>query len=203
MGVAPSHAVMGRVGMETIPHHPTWLPKEINPQVTQSRRKKTNDHASRKRRAKVSDLREGDQVLLKDRYPGSKFRLPFEAEPWRVVRRQGTMITASQGDESVTRNVSFFKRYHMPIRRHDEQSAEWGEEFDHLESRMSTQAQSDVRNFPIMDRLTPGGTVEASQGNQSHQPLEEIASPPRSRATLSQSDLREIPDHLHGCETMR
>ena len=135
-GVAPSHAVMGHVGRETIPHHTTWQPREINHQVTLNRRQKTNELASRKRRAKWSDLREGDQVLLKDRYPGSKFRLPFEVQPWTITRRQGTLVTASQGEETVTRDTSFFKKYHQVATRHNESATEQRSDQYHLTLRM-------------------------------------------------------------------
>ncbi|KAJ1136263.1 hypothetical protein NDU88_002680 [Pleurodeles waltl] len=56
-------------------------------------------------------LQVGDRVLVRNRHPGGKFRLPFEMTPWTVVRIRGTMVTAKKGQESVTRNIHFFKQY--------------------------------------------------------------------------------------------
>ncbi|KAJ1191693.1 hypothetical protein NDU88_001009 [Pleurodeles waltl] len=46
---------------------------------------------------------------------GEKFRLKFEMTPWTVVTRKGTLVTAQKGHESVTQNISFFKRYQSDI----------------------------------------------------------------------------------------
>ena len=59
-------------------------------------------------------MKEVDQVLAKDRHPGSKFRLPFEPKVWEVTNVKGTMITVRNGEEFLTRNVSFFKKYVKP-----------------------------------------------------------------------------------------
>ncbi|KAJ1206282.1 hypothetical protein NDU88_001691 [Pleurodeles waltl] len=53
----------------------------------------------------------GDTVLIKDRHPGRKFRLQFEADPWTVIAVNGTMVTAKRGAENVTGNISQFKRF--------------------------------------------------------------------------------------------
>ena len=52
----------------------------------------------------------GDTVVIGDRHPGGKFCTPYEKETWTVNRVQGTMITARQRQNQITRNVSFFKR---------------------------------------------------------------------------------------------
>ncbi|KAJ1104214.1 hypothetical protein NDU88_001626 [Pleurodeles waltl] len=85
----------------------------LREQVADSQQKRGihNDHLLNKRRARTPDIQVGDLVLFQNRQPGGKFRLPFEPSPWMVSRVQGTMFTANQGDESVTRNVLFFKRY--------------------------------------------------------------------------------------------
>ncbi|KAJ1119161.1 hypothetical protein NDU88_007347 [Pleurodeles waltl] len=68
-----------------------------------------NDHMSRKRRARDSPIQVDDQVLIKNKRPGGKFRPPFELMPWTVVRIRGTMLNAVKDQEQVTRNISFFK----------------------------------------------------------------------------------------------
>ncbi|KAJ1101188.1 hypothetical protein NDU88_006260 [Pleurodeles waltl] len=76
-------------------------------------RKNQNDNMSRKRGAKERDISVGDLVLVKCRRGGSKFVLPFEKDPWVVSEVKGTMITATRGQETVTRNILFFKK--MPF----------------------------------------------------------------------------------------
>ncbi|KAJ1171820.1 hypothetical protein NDU88_003678 [Pleurodeles waltl] len=66
---------------------------------------------SRKRRSRIRPQRVGDRVLVWNRRTGGRFKLPFELVPWTVMRTRSTMITVMSRGESVTRNVSFFKRY--------------------------------------------------------------------------------------------
>ena len=103
---------MGRRVQDTIPHHPEWVDTEVRPSQGGRHREKRNNQASKRRRAKVQNFRVGDQVLIKDRYPGSKFRTPFEKEPWMITHVKGTMIAAQRQHETITRNVSWFKQFH-------------------------------------------------------------------------------------------
>ena len=82
-GCAPSDLLMKRDLWEVIPAGPTWRPAEIDIDSTQEKRKKTNDRASLARKAIMPELKVGDPVIVKDRHPGWKFRMPFESEVWR------------------------------------------------------------------------------------------------------------------------
>ncbi|KAJ1172592.1 hypothetical protein NDU88_004437 [Pleurodeles waltl] len=113
-GVAPGHLSMGRIVTDVIPHHESWKPSPINERKEYAKRKNSNDGTSRRRRARHSDIQEGDAVLIKDLFPGSNFRLPFEDKPWIVTSHQGSLIVAKRGPEQVARNVSWFKRFHAP-----------------------------------------------------------------------------------------
>ncbi|KAJ1208166.1 hypothetical protein NDU88_003552 [Pleurodeles waltl] len=53
----------------------------------------------------------GDRVLIKNRYPGGKFKTPFEPYPWAVVKIKGTLVTVKRNEETATRNISWFKQY--------------------------------------------------------------------------------------------
>ncbi|KAJ1132681.1 hypothetical protein NDU88_010985 [Pleurodeles waltl] len=75
-----------------------------------SRRKDSNDKMSRKRGKKERDICVGDMVLVKCRRGGSKFLLPFEKDPWVVSDVKGAMVTAKRGPESITRNISYYKK---------------------------------------------------------------------------------------------
>ncbi|KAJ1123001.1 hypothetical protein NDU88_001474 [Pleurodeles waltl] len=111
-GKAPGHVMFGRPVVDSIPHHRTWVPNPIDPVQVQERRSSTNRFASRPRRA--SDLKVEDQVLLKVTTTGSKFRMPFDPVPWRVVKRRGSLVVARRGTDVVTRNVSLFKKFNCP-----------------------------------------------------------------------------------------
>ncbi|KAJ1145148.1 hypothetical protein NDU88_011440 [Pleurodeles waltl] len=88
-------------------HKDPWL-RKVGKALSQ--RKDRNDNMSRKRGAKKCDICVGDTVLVKCRKGGSKFVLPFEKDPWIVSDVRGTMITAKRGPESITRNISFYKK---------------------------------------------------------------------------------------------
>ena len=82
----------------------------------------------------MPNICEGDQVPVKDRHPGSKFRLPFEIRPWTVIHCQGTLVAAPHGGETITRNISFFKKYHPGSELNSEIPEEWLEDLWTLNS---------------------------------------------------------------------
>ncbi|KAJ1198914.1 hypothetical protein NDU88_002752 [Pleurodeles waltl] len=102
---------MNRQVEDTIPQQdaPTNLEEQASERLRQCG--SANDRVSSRRRARDSPLQVSDQVLIKKRRPGGKFRLPFELVPWTVVRIRGTMVTAVKGNEQVTGNISFLKHY--------------------------------------------------------------------------------------------
>ncbi|KAJ1176298.1 hypothetical protein NDU88_001580 [Pleurodeles waltl] len=104
---------MGRV-VTNVSHHESWRPATINKTEEYAKRKRSNDRASRHRKARHSDIQVGDSVLHRDRFPGSKFHLPFEDRPWTVTNRQGSMVVAKRGSEQVVRNISWFKKFQAP-----------------------------------------------------------------------------------------
>ncbi|KAJ1208595.1 hypothetical protein NDU88_003978 [Pleurodeles waltl] len=111
---APGHVALGRAVVDAIPHHRSWIPDPIDADHVYQRRLTTNRNASCQRRARTSDLRAGDQVLLIELSRGSKFRMPFGLKPWTIVRRNGLVIVAQRGTEVITRNISLFKKSQPP-----------------------------------------------------------------------------------------
>ena len=93
---------------DVIPTEPSWRPAEIDNTMVESKRKGTNEKASRARGAVSSNIVVGDRVIMKDRHPWWKFRTPFEREVWTVVEIKGTMITVKRNHTTVTRNISWF-----------------------------------------------------------------------------------------------
>lgn len=63
------------------------------------------EHADTKRRAYPSQVKVGDTVLTKQ----NKLSTRFDPVPFEVVRKKGTMITASRNGKYITRNASHFK----------------------------------------------------------------------------------------------
>ncbi|KAJ1160304.1 hypothetical protein NDU88_000806 [Pleurodeles waltl] len=92
---------------------PTTLQEQASERLHQ--RKSANGRVSRRRRARSAHPQVGDQVLVRNRHPGGKFRLPFEMTPWTLMRRKGTLVTAQKDRELVTQNISFIKRYQSDI----------------------------------------------------------------------------------------
>ncbi|KAJ1131244.1 hypothetical protein NDU88_009583 [Pleurodeles waltl] len=70
---------------------------------------------SRHRRSCQSNVQVGDCVRVRDRFPGSKFWLPFEDKPWTVTRCQGSLVVATRGSEWIARNFSWFKKFQPPL----------------------------------------------------------------------------------------
>jgi len=67
------------------------------------------DYADHVAHATPSSLSVGDSVLLRHTGLHSKMHTPFEPQPYEIVGKKGSMITAKRGDRKVTRNSSFFK----------------------------------------------------------------------------------------------
>ncbi|KAJ1137468.1 hypothetical protein NDU88_003866 [Pleurodeles waltl] len=157
---------MQRAVRDTIPQveTPTETPGQARTRQKQvetrlQQRRIYNERMSRKRRARTRNLTIGDVVLVKTRHPGGKFKTPFESSLWTVTRVKGTLVTATRGSESVTRNISCFKTYHGDQRdrqgsendsgqyREDEEDRE-DEEF----RRPSTSAEGCLMRGPSQTR---------------------------------------------------
>ena len=66
------------------------------------------EYHDKKRDAKTTVIKVGDQVLVKQKKTTVK---PFyDSKPYRVISVKGTMVTAARNNKSVTRNVSKFHK---------------------------------------------------------------------------------------------
>ena len=87
-------------------------------------KKKMNNYSDSKTRAKSSDIKEGDMVLV--RQPKSnKLSTKYNPATFQVTRRQGNRITAVRDGKYITRNVSFFTK--LSLAKHDEPSHLWNQ----------------------------------------------------------------------------
>ena len=71
-------------------------------------KEKMKVHADKRNSAKESKLKVGDYVLMQ--VPKSnKLSMPFNPKPYQVISVKGSMVTVSNAEHTVTRNVPFFK----------------------------------------------------------------------------------------------
>ena len=104
--------------------------------------KKNRDKASR---AKESEIDVGDTVLVKQ-VKNNKFSTKFDARPYKVTRKKGTMITAERNDHTITRNVSHFKK--LPNDMNDETMSDLEDDIDFDD----LQEDATPRRYPIRER---------------------------------------------------
>ncbi|KAJ1087847.1 hypothetical protein NDU88_001010 [Pleurodeles waltl] len=86
----------------------SWKPDELDPEETQEKRLKTNQKASAWRRTQCSDMCMGDIDVVRDRYPGWKFRTTYEPTchlEWVLVQDSGgherdTAVGAEDADDA-------------------------------------------------------------------------------------------------------
>ena len=114
--VSPSEALNGRKLKTTLPE---VSPASARQQTLQETRKtmaerdaeqksKIKAYADSKLGTKSSDIKPGDAVLVRQPKK-NKLSTPFNPEPLVVEEKKGSMVTASDGFKSITRNSSMFK----------------------------------------------------------------------------------------------
>ena len=107
---SPSESLNNRKIKTMLPEmYPTSKPEQ-KAMVEYDARKKEQMKccADNIRGAKESSIKPGDTVLLKQPKE-NKFSAPYNPEPFIVEKRKGTMITAKNDSNMVTRNSSQFK----------------------------------------------------------------------------------------------
>ena len=72
-------------------------------------KKKMKTYADKKRHAAESQIKVGDAVLARQRKV-TKLTPYYKPTPMRVQNKKGSMMTASDGQKTLTRNASFFKK---------------------------------------------------------------------------------------------
>jgi len=79
--------------------------------------------ADNSRSAKENCIKPGDTVLLKQP-KANKFSAPYNPQPFVVEKRKGTMITAKNDSQTVTRNSSQFKVISTKSAKQDDEEVE-------------------------------------------------------------------------------
>ena len=109
-GFSPAEILFNRKIQNKLPQMVSPSPdKGAQVQDNDDRAKeKMKEYADAKQRARPSQLKVGDTVLARQRKL-NKFCTRFDPVPFKVVRKRGTMITASRNRKYITRNASHFK----------------------------------------------------------------------------------------------
>ena len=109
-GFTPTQLLFNRTVRNKLPQFTS------NNQVTQQKvlkkdeeaKAKMKAHADTRSRAKPSNIAIGDLVLVRQRKQ-NKLSTRFNPSPFRVTSKRGTMITAQQNGNHITRNTAHFK----------------------------------------------------------------------------------------------
>ena len=78
-------------------------------------RDKAKQYADNRRHARPSNIKVGDQVLVKQQ-KHNKLSTNFSPQPYTVTAIKGSKVVAENKDHRITRNSSFFRKFHKEKR---------------------------------------------------------------------------------------
>ena len=113
-GAPPATILFGRTIKNRLPHLITPIAEDpsIRERDTEAKRK-IKQYADRKAYVKPNDLRVGDTVIVKSDNT-SKALTPYQPNPMTIIKKKGSMITATHKGSQTTGNSSFFKKFPQP-----------------------------------------------------------------------------------------
>jgi hypothetical protein len=131
-GMSPFELMFGDKPRTRLPQIDTVHPQpEVDRQVRandQIAKHKHKWYADKRNNAHFRDMNVGDSVLVREDIKQGKLSTPFKQNPYVVVDKKGSMITATAGDGNVTRNSSRFKKVPFEPTRYaivKEEEEEW------------------------------------------------------------------------------
>ena len=101
----------------------TSVHQEVKERETRLK-KRMKEYADHKTKAKSSDIKEGDIVLVREP-KSNKMSTRYNPAPFQVTSRQGNRITAVRDGKYITRNISFFKKLLYHKRSGSSQGMDW------------------------------------------------------------------------------
>jgi hypothetical protein len=111
---APATLLFNRAINVKLPRSQTVAPADPNHQqaldASCKSRQKNKVYFDKRNKAKSSEFNVGDAVLLRNSKKG-KLQTPYEHQKYQIVKKKGSMITASNDNRQVTRNSSHFKKF--------------------------------------------------------------------------------------------
>ena len=176
-GKSPSELLNGRKLKSTLPRVQY---DEASPEIRQAdatRKEKMKEYADKCSNAKSTDLSVGDKVLIKQPKQ-NKMSTPFKPEPLQITHKKGSMITAQNGERTVTRNSSFFKKLPSNIPVHPAPSDEEEQSTPYIETP-ETVEPVETAESPAVEPVEPPA-------------LTPVESPALRRSTRA----RRVPEHF-------
>ena len=104
-GQAPATPLFNRQVQNKLPQLITEIPDKAVREKDQKAKEKMKQYADTRRRAKRSNITNGDAVLIRQS-KHNKFTTQYDPRPFKVVRIKGSMITAYRDGKYLTRNIS-------------------------------------------------------------------------------------------------
>ena len=162
---------------------------EASPEIRQAdatRKEKMKEYADKCSNAKSTGLSVGDKVLIKQSKQ-NKMSTPFKPEPLQITHQKGSMITAQNGERTLTRNSSLFKKLPSDIPVHPVLSDEEEQSTPYMEAP---------------ETVEPVETVESPSVTTNESPTVELVEPPAlapavaSRALRRSARARRVPKHF-------
>ena len=113
-GAPPATILFGRTIKSRLPRLITPIAEDssIREHDTKAKRK-IKQYADRKAYVKPNDLKVGDTVIVRSDNT-SKALTPYQPNPMTIIKKKGSMITATHKGSQTTRNSSFFKKIPKP-----------------------------------------------------------------------------------------
>ena len=106
----PATILIGWTIKKHLPHLITPITEDTSIRECDTKAKRTiKQYADRKAYVKPNDLRVGDTVIVKSDNT-SKALTPYQPNPMTIIKKKGSMITATHKGSQTTRNSSFFKK---------------------------------------------------------------------------------------------
>ena len=114
-GVPPATALFGRninIGLPEIQISKSREEKKIR-KKDETSKERIRQYAERRRHVKDIAIKPGDVVLRKQKI-STKSDTPYEKQPYMIMKKKGDMLEATDGQKTLTRNISQFKPIDIP-----------------------------------------------------------------------------------------
>ena len=155
-GKAPAEVLYGRNIKTQLPQFdmPDAQSHPIQDQIIRSKdtQEKTNmkRYADKQRHTTHSQIDVGDTVLVKNQTKG-KLQPVYIPQPYTVIIRNGSMVTATREGHQITRNVSHFKKIATKERIQEEKLAEK----EHIQEEKKSEKEKEGRERGKRARKQP------------------------------------------------
>ena len=121
-------------------------------------KRKMKEYHDKRTNAKERTFNIGDTVLFKQQKK-NKLSTRFNPNIYTMKHVKGTMITATSGIHSITRNVSFFKHFNAKEHKH---TTDFSDDEDDYKVKQNCDQVIVNRRYPLRNRELPQRYVDPS-----------------------------------------